>query len=92
MNGLMERVLLALRIEKPRPEAEIGAHWSKIVGEIFAGKCAPERLVDDGRRLMVMVSGSVARQELAFRKQEILRAIRRLPGCGKVRELSFVSA
>jgi len=71
------------------PEQVIVANWSRVVGKLFAAKCAPERLTEDGC-LLVRVSGSAVKQELTFRKRTILDALRRLPGCHRVREARFL--
>jgi hypothetical protein len=69
-------------------EGEIAANWTKIVGNAFAGKCAPDRLTDDGV-LMIHASGAAVRQELSFVKRQILSSIQKLPRCGHVRDLSL---
>ena len=69
-------------------EGEIAANWAKIVGRAFAGKCAPDRLTDDGV-LMIHASGAAVRQELSFIKRQILSSIQKLPRCGHVRDLSL---
>ena len=69
-------------------EGEIAANWAKIVGRAFAGKCAPDRLTDDGV-LMIHASGAAVRQELSFKKRQILSSIQKLPRCGHVRDLSL---
>ena len=69
-------------------EGEIAANWAKVVGRAFAGKCAPDRLTDDGV-LMIHASGAAVRQELSFIKRQILSSIQKLPRCGHVRDLSL---
>lgn len=69
-------------------EGEIAANWTKLVGCVFAGKCAPDRLTDDGV-LMIHASGAAVRQELSFVKRKILSSIQKLPRCGHVRDLSI---
>ena len=69
-------------------EGEIAANWAKVVGRAFAGKCAPDRLTDDGV-LMIHASGAAVRQELSFIKRQILSSIQKLPRCGHIRDLSL---
>tara|TARA_Y100000588_G_scaffold96603_1_gene104659 strand:- start:213 stop:623 length:411 start_codon:yes stop_codon:yes gene_type:complete len=90
MNALVAEALSELKIGGgSKPENEIASNWSKIVGSRFSRKCAPEKLTDDGC-LLVQVAGSAAKQELIFRKREILLSIQKLPKCGFLRDIRFV--
>ncbi len=92
MEELVTSALQEMKIgDSKTSEAEIAANWNDIVGKTFATKCAPDRLTEDGC-LLVQVAGSAVKQELVFRKRQIINALRRLPQCGHVSEVRFVRA
>ena len=62
-----------------------------ILGEAFAGRCGPKRITHDGK-LVIQVMGATARQELAFRKRDILAAVRKLPGCWVIKAVTLVTS
>ena len=78
-------------LKEPRPEQKIVENWTAIVGEAFAGRCGPKRITHDGK-LVIQVMGATARQELAFRKRDILAAVRKLRGCRVVKAITFVTS
>ena len=78
-------------LDEPRPEQRIVENWTAIVGEAFAGRCGPKRITHDGK-LVIQVMGATARQELAFRKRDILTAVRKLPGCRIIKAITFVTS
>ena len=78
-------------LEEPRPEQRIVENWTAIVGEAFAGRCGPKRITHDGK-LVIQVMGATARQELAFRKRDILAAVRKLPGCRVIKAVTLVTS
>ena len=89
MDDILDVAFEKMKLGKEETaEGEIAANWAKIVGRAFAGKCAPDRLTDDGV-LMIHASGAAVRQELSFKKRQILSSIQKLPRCGHVRDLSL---
>lgn len=89
MDDILDVAFEKMKLGKEETaEGEIAANWAKIVGRAFAGKCAPDRLTDDGV-LMIHASGAAVRQELSFIKRQILSSIQKLPRCGHVRDLSL---
>jgi hypothetical protein len=54
--------------------AEIFENWSRIVGNMFCELCTPHRITATNA-LIIGVQSSVVRQELFFRREEILRNI-----------------
>ena len=78
-------------LEEPRPEQKIVENWNAIVGEAFAARCGPKRITHDGK-LVIQVMGATARQELAFRKRDILAAVRKLPGCRVIKAVTLVTS
>ncbi len=89
MDDILDVAFEKMKLGKEETaEGEIAANWTKVVGRAFAGKCAPDRLTDDGV-LMIHASGEAVRQELSFIKRQILSSIQKLPRCGYVRDLSL---
>ena len=89
MDDILDVAFEKMKLGKEETaEGEIAANWAKVVGRAFAGKCAPDRLTDDGV-LMIHASGAAVRQELSFIKRQILSSIQKLPRCGHVRDLSL---
>ncbi len=90
LGEVMADVVKKYALEEPRPEQKIVENWPAIVGEAFAGRCGPKRITHDGK-LVIQVMGATARQELAFRKRDILAAVRKLRGCRVIKAITFVT-
>ena len=89
MDDLVAMALEEMKVgDMETSEGEIAGNWSRIVGCDLAGKCAPDRLTPDGL-LVIHASGAAVRQELSFRKRQILNVVQDLPRCGQVRDLSL---
>jgi len=89
MDDILDVAFEKMKLGKEETaEGEIAANWAKVVGRAFAGKCAPDRLTDDGV-LMIHASGAAVRQELSFIKRQILSSIQKLPRCSHIRDLSL---
>ncbi|MGF1450145.1 MAG: DUF721 domain-containing protein [Opitutales bacterium] len=88
LDRLIEVTLKNHRIGEQRVEETIMRQWKSIVGEKWAERCSPVRL-QNRRRLHVYAANSVVRNELLFRKREILARLRKLPGCEDIREVVF---
>lgn len=67
-------------------EQVIMENWRQIVGEKEAHRSRPGQLVR-GKTLVITVTNSILRQEMGFRRNDILSKIRRLPGCQDIREV-----
>ena len=91
VGKLMAEVVKKYSLEELRPEQKIVEHWKEIVGEAFADRCGPRRITHDGK-LIIQVMGATVRQEMVFRKQEILIAVRKIPGCRVVKAVSFITS
>ena len=83
IDGLVER----FRIGEAPVEERIAQHWTWLVGEHHAQRCAPQRLTDQGRRLLIFAATAVLCQELQFQKRSILQRLHEIPGCEGIREL-----
>lgn len=86
LENLVEVILQKHRIGKASVEDTIMAKWRDIVGEQTAHRCRPHKIID-GKKLIIITTNAVLRQELMFRKTDILRKVRALPECGTVREI-----
>lgn len=88
MENLVERVWDDWGIgEEETKEALISGNWQKIVGKSLSGKCAPINLSKDGKILQIRAASSTIKQELSFRKVELLKRINTLKGCRAVTQL-----
>ncbi|MGF1452135.1 MAG: DUF721 domain-containing protein [Opitutales bacterium] len=83
VDGLLKR----FQIAEERVEEKIAANWRWLVGEHYAGRCAPQRISADGRTLLVFAATAVLCQELLFEKRPILKRLHQIPGCERLREL-----
>ena len=86
----LESVIERYRIDKPRIEEVIVKHWDYIMGEKFASRCSPERIVR-GSQLIILVSSTVLRQEMEFEKRQILSRLRQIPECQSITFVRLVS-
>ena len=91
VGKVIAEVVKKYGLEELRPEQKIVEHWKDIVGETFAGRCGPRRITQDGK-LIIQVMGATVRQEMAFRKKDILAAVRKIPGCRVVKAISLVTS
>jgi hypothetical protein len=68
--------------------AEIFENWPQIVGDMFCKFCTPHKITAAGT-LMIKVQNSVLRQELFFRKEEILQRIHQLCPQSSIESIAF---
>ncbi len=87
LDGLIDKLIAKHKIEQPSMERTLMDNWRQIVGVEFAHRCSPQKILGD--RLLISASNPVVRQELVFRKGEIVRRIRALPGCKAIDGVSF---
>jgi len=80
-----------LRLDKPVPEDAIVASWHKLLPAKLAKRCAPLRVIEDGR-LMIQCESAVIKSEARFFEKSLLEKIRQLPGCKQVKAISWITA
>jgi hypothetical protein len=80
-----------LRLDKPVPEDAIIASWNKLLPLKLARRCAPLRVIEDGR-LIIQCESAVIKSEARFFEKSLLQKIRELPGCRQVKAISWVTA
>lgn len=80
-----------LRLDKPVPEDAIIASWNKLLPLKLARRCAPLRVIEDGR-LIIQCESAIIKSEARFFEKSLLQKIRELPGCRQVKAISWVTA
>ena len=91
METLVEKVWEDWGIgEDETAEGVISGNWQKIVGKYLSGKCAPVNLSKDGKTLQIRASSSTIKQELSFKKSELLKQINKFKKCQKVAQLRIL--
>jgi hypothetical protein len=70
--------------EEETTESLISGNWQKIVGRDMASKCAPTNLSRDGKSMQIRAANSTVKQELTFRKTEILKKLQAIKGCKSI--------
>ncbi|HNZ36062.1 MAG TPA: DUF721 domain-containing protein [Candidatus Marinimicrobia bacterium] len=73
LGTAIARMLKIYGIEKPVRQNEVFFIWQDIVGEVIAKHAIPEKVAYN--KLFVKVDSPVWRNELNFRKEEILKRI-----------------
>ncbi len=73
LGAAITKMLKLYNIEKPVRQNEVFFIWEKTVGEVIAKHAAPEKIAYS--KLFVKVDSPVWRNELNFRKSEILMQI-----------------
>ena len=76
MESLVEKVWEDWGIgDEETMESVISGNWHKIVGKNLSVKCAPIKLSKDGKFLFIKAASSTIKQELGFKREEILKKI-----------------
>ncbi|TVR50636.1 MAG: DUF721 domain-containing protein [Puniceicoccaceae bacterium] len=86
----IDRVLERNRIGIETPELALQEQWENIVGPLHAHHCWPLR-INTRQFLLIATSNPVVRQDLFFRRRELLRKVQQLPGCSGIRDLRLSS-
>jgi hypothetical protein len=73
--------------EDETTESLISGNWQKIVGRDMASKCAPTNLSRDGKSMQIRAASSTVKQELTFRKTEILKKLQTIKGCKSIEQI-----
>lgn len=87
---LLNVVIEEHRIGKPGFHQTLMENWASVVGGGNSHRCRPLRIAEPAT-LVIAVPNPTFRQEMAFQKDYVLRAIQRLPGGNKIRDLRFIS-
>jgi len=87
LGALMDDLRVKYRIGVESPEYVIREHWPAITGPL--AQYSHATTINPQGWLTVLVSHSVAREELRSRQKEILAKVKKLPGCGHVRGINL---
>ena len=88
LSGLVEELMVKFQIGRDSPEQLIRDNWPELVGPANAHYSHAAQ-IDPRGRLTVLAGHAVVRNELFIHRQMIVERIRKLPGCGHVRELNI---
>ena len=88
LSGLVEELMVKFQIGRDSPEQLIRDNWPELVGPANAHYSHAVQ-IDPRGRLTVLAGHAVVRNELFIHRQMIVERIRKLPGCGQVRELNI---
>ncbi|MBO7521221.1 MAG: DUF721 domain-containing protein [Opitutales bacterium] len=84
----IDKILASLDLGGQSPIQAVLAAWNDIVPPRFKELCEPS---DIGlNALYVRVFNSAAKQELMFAEREILRKVKSLDGCSKIKKIKFL--
>lgn len=72
-------------------QARIRENWARIVPENLAARCSPTELRAGLTTLVVSCESAVVRQNLEFKKRTLLKRLRELPGCEKLKKITFTN-
>ena len=87
MGKLIDELLIKYRISHDSLEHSIREKWPEIVGVANASYSHP--VVLERGLLLVLVTHAVVRNELFHHKEDILKKLRKLPGCTEVKGLTL---
>lgn len=87
----IDRLLVSRGIFSGSIQAVVRENWAKIVPAKIVGRCEPRELRDGLSTLVVAAENSLVRQELEFSKRVILKKIRALPACGKLKKIALIN-
>lgn len=88
IGDLIDNVARKHRIGVASPQDAIRDAWVEIIGEANQQFAHPARIERD-RYLVVAVNDAVVRQELQFNKALLLKRVRAIPGCDRIRDIVF---
>ena len=70
-------------------QSSIRENWGNIVPAALVSRCVPTELRDGFSTLVVACENAVIRQQIEFRKRAILKKIREISGCEKIKKIIF---
>ncbi|MEM2144073.1 MAG: DUF721 domain-containing protein [Candidatus Jordarchaeaceae archaeon] len=83
----IEKLIRIYEIETPLKQQEILFRWSEIVGDVISKHATPEKVAYG--KLYVKVDSPTWRNELVYRKSEILKCINETIKEAKIKEIIF---
>lgn len=86
LKDLVEELLVKHHVGRHSPEDSIREKWAEFVGPANAAYSHVAH-IDPRGRLLILASHSIIGSELGLHRPTLLAKIKKLPGCGHVREL-----
>lgn len=86
---VIDQLVTKYQLGRSTPEDTIRAQWTEIVGAANAVYSHAARLEAGGRTLVVIAAHAVVRNELFHHRQAIVEKLRKLPGCGDLKQLNL---
>ena len=83
LTVLIEQLMQKHQIGRSSPEQTIRDHWIEIVGKTHAGFSHAATI--ERKRLIVLASHPIVRNELFLHRDAIVERIQKLPGCADVK-------
>lgn len=72
-------------------QSVIRENWDKIVPESLRNRCTPTDFSDGWTTLVVSCESAIVRQQIEFRKRDMLKKIRKISGCENIKKLVFTN-
>ncbi|CAM2833283.1 DciA family protein [Rariglobus hedericola] len=88
LSGLVEELMIKFQIGRDSPEQLIRDNWAELVGAANAHYSHAVQ-IDARGRLTILAGHAVVRNELFIHRKMIVDRIKKLPGCGHVKELNI---
>jgi hypothetical protein len=85
LTAVVEQLMQKHQIGRSSPEQTIRDHWKEIVGAAHAGFSHATTI--ERKRLLVLVSHPIVRNELFLHRDAIVARIQKLPGCEDVKSI-----
>lgn len=89
VSELIDQLKSKYGIGMPTAEQAIRDKWPEVVGPANASYSNAVR-IDERGRLIVHATHAVVRNELFLNRAEIMERIKRIPGCGAVKQLHLI--
>ena len=87
LADLVEELMVKHQVGRPSVEQTIRDQWVTLVGAANAGYSHAVRI--EGKRLVVVASHSVVRNELFLHREQIMERLRQIPGCEGLKSLNI---
>ncbi len=87
LADLVEELMVQHHVGRPSTEQTIRDQWTELVGSANAAYSHAARI--EGKRLVVIASHSVVRNEIFLHREAILERLRQLPGCETLKSLNI---
>lgn len=87
----IEKILVSHGIFSGSAQSVIRENWETIAPAALVHRCEPAELRDGLTTLVIVCENATVRQELEFSKRAMLKKIRTLHGCARIKKISFAN-